>query len=532
MNSRTFVVFITACLCLASCSAGYGSARQPGTISPLDYGLAKAKSGEERYKILYETHSRAVSTGLRVSYEGITRIDLVVPKDAKSIPLTSDNDFSNIVLNVLNNQADIYLFSLVQKPQSITVSKNEIDQGVFRGNTILSKGRHLLSISDQKPWVENRSGYSYGHTRKDILLIENGRASNKTVMPYNNSDSQPTCLVYSLPYSGVSFNNVTLNRVSGSSKKTYLCNIVGVDNLSLVNVKILTPESTLTSDSAIRIADCTNIVFEDVIIEGTYSRKDYSGYGVSLNNVWNFYALRMKGRGNWGVFGNNNVNKAMLEQSEINRFDVHCYGRDIAFRDTQFFDCYNQFSSVFGEISFQNCVFTDFIPVLYERSYNAYVGHDVSFTDCTFHLTKSKNYLISAGRLANVTNARKELSAKCWPNVSIENMTVIVDDDAKEMHIFRATKDIGFSSEIGYLSSVSIKGLVFNYNTHRKPVTLNVSNEDVNTRNAVKIQIEDVNLSSPGYDSSGSMQLRLNKGSKRNTVSIRRSRISNQTSLK
>lgn len=531
MTSRQLLVFIAAYLSLAGCSAGYGAARQSGTISPLDYGLAKARTGEERYKVLYETHTRALSSGLCVSYEGITSIDLVVPQGAKSIPLTSENDFSNVVFNVLNNQVDLFLFSFVQKSQTISVSKSEIDQGVFRGNAVLSKGRHLLSISDKKPWVENRSGYNYGHTRKDILLVENGSAANKPIMPYNNSDSQPSCQVYSLPNSKISFANVTLNRVAGSSKKTYLCNIVGCDNLSLVNVRINTPKSSLTSDTAIRIVDCTNVSFKDVIINGTYSQTNHSGYGVSLNNVWNFYALRMSGRGNWGVFGNNNINTALLEKCELNRFDVHCYGRDIAFQNSNFFDCYNQFSSVFGEISFKNCEFTSFVPVLYERSYNAYVGHDVSFVDCTFHLTKSNFYLISAGRLANVKNTRKELSAKCWPNVLIENMTVIVEDDAKEMDIFRATKDIGFSSEIGYLSKVSIKGMVFNYTMRRKPISFSVSNEDVNTQNTLKIQIDGVNLSAPGYDSSGRMEIRMNKGLERNSVSIKRSRISNQSVL-
>ena len=531
MTKNSRFLFLMACLFFTSCSTGFSPTRQRQSISPLDYGLARAKTGEERYQILYDTHKRALSSGLRVSYEGIGSIDLVIPPNAKSIPLTVDNDFASTVFNVLNNQVDFFLFYLVQKPQAISVSKAEIDNGVFRGNSILARGRHLLSISDQKPWVENRSGYSYGHTRKDILLVKNGKAANKPVMPYNNANSQPSCQVYTLSISKVSLVNITLNRAPASTKKTYLCNITGYDNVIISNVKIHTPNSSLTSDSAIKITDCTNVSFVDVNIDGTYSRKDYSGYGVSLNNVWSFTAKRMTGRGNWGVFGNNNINTALLENCKINRFDVHCYGRDISFQDTDFFDCYNQFSSVYGEISFKKCVFSDFIPVLYEGSYNAYVGHDVSFKDCTFHLTKTRNYLISAGNLTNSTNSRKELTMKCWPNVLIENMTIIVNDDAKEMDVFRVKKDSKFVSTIGYLSDITIKGMEFKYATHRKPIALNISNEVINTDQSVRVLIDRVNLSTPDSESQGTMQIRLNKGLDRNSVSIKRSHLSNQTTL-
>ena len=525
-------IFILTCFFFTSCSIGYGSARQAETISPLDYGLAKAKTGEERFRILFETHSRAVAYGLRVSYEGINTIDLVIPKDAQSIPLTTDSDFSNVVFNVRNDHVDLYLFNLVHYPQTIIVSKTQIDNGDFHENTILSKGRHLLTISDQIPWVENRSGYKYGHTRKDILLVKDGIAVNKPVMPYNNDNSQPSCQVYSLPEEKAKFENITLNRVIGSSRKTYLCSIVGFDNLTLSNVKIYTPTSVLTNDIAISIVDCTNVTFKDILIDGTYSRKDYSGYGVSMNNIWNFTAERMIGRGNWGVFGNNNINKAFLDDCELNRFDIHCYGRDVEFRNTTFFDCYNQFSSVYGDISFYNCTFQHFTPVLYEASYNAYVGHDISFANCTFYLSKSKNCLISAGRLSRSANTRKELSFKSWPNISIKKMKVIVQDDVKEMNVFSVTKDIGYSSNVDYISRILIKGLVFNYVTSRKPVSLNVSNEEINTNNALSIQIEDVNLSSSDNYSDGIMQIRFNKGSNKNTISIKRSHISNLATLK
>lgn len=530
VNKRYFIFFLLTFL-LTSCSTSRLYSRSGQSITPFDYGLSRAKTGEERYWALYKAHSQAVSLGVHVDYNGIKQIDISIPQGANSIPLSYANDFSNVIFNVQNNQKDLFLFSLIQKPQDIQVSKSEIDKGRF-SNVMLRNGRHLLIITDENPWVKNRSGYSYGHIRKDVLLVNNGESVNQVIMPYNNAQSNPSCQVYSQTDKEISISNVSLIRDEGSTFKTFLFNIVGYDNIKIANVKIKTPSSSLTSDTAIRIADCSNVVLEDVNIDGTYSQKRHSGYGISLNNVWNFTAIRLTGLGNWGIFGNNNINLATLTDCMINRFDVHCYGRDVYFNDTQFVDCYNQFSSVFGGISFVRCSFKRFIPVLYERSYNSYVGHDILFKDCTFFLTKGNNYLISAGLLDNTPNSRKELAEKCWPNVTVDNMTVIVEDNATEMNVFRLSKEMMFKSKVGYVSSLSIKGMDFKYSLKRKPIKLYLSNTNVDTKNVLSINIEDVNLSPLGEPVEGVLRTNLNNGLNNNLVRVKRSRISNQSSVK
>lgn len=528
---KAFAIVATS-LIFSCCSVGQESTRRVNYISPNDFGLAQAKTGEERFEVLYKAHSYAASYGYTVNYEGIDHIDLVIPRDAKSIPLSYQNDFSGVVFNVLNNNKNLFLFSLIQKPTDIVVDKKDLDDGVFNKDPVLSKGRHLLSITDKNPWVETRSGYSYGHSRRDVMLIEQGQAKNKTSAGYNNAMSSPSCKCYSLPDSGVILANITLNRKPGCTNKTYLCSIIGYDNVTLENVSILTPNDGLTDDLAIKIEDCTNVHFDNILINGTYSRKDHSGYGASLNNVWNFRVHKMTGKGNWGVFGNNNINTAILEECELNRFDIHCYGRDVEFRDTKFFDMYNQFSSVFGFIRFYNCSFTHFIPVLYESSYNASVGHDVLFKDCTFYLDKANNYLIRAGTLTNETNTRRELSEKCWPNVTIQNMSVVVADDTKEMNIFQVSKEATFKKEVSYFSNLTIKGLIFSYLNARPPIILNVSNKDIVTKKNVTIQLDQVFFSNEKRDVNGTFQTHLNKGLNKNHISVKRSSILNPTTLK
>ena len=491
-----------------------------GSISLVEMGLLKAKTGEERYNILLKAHKLAVEKGVLVDYRGLGSIDITIPQNATSIPLGAINDFAGVVFNVTNKMKDMYLFSYANKAESVTVTGRAIDAGTFFGVPQLQSGMTLLCIEDKNPWVANRKSYSYGHQRKDILLLENGRAKNSPVMPYNNTQSDPVCMYYSVKYSYLQVSGVTLNRISASTAKTHLCRIIGTNDLRLRNVIINTPQSDMTSDAAISIRDCTNVSFENVTINGTYSRKDYAGYGISMNNVWNFYAKQLNAKGNWGVFGNNNINTALIEDSEINRFDIHCYGRDASFKKVTFVNSYNQFSSVFGTIRFDKCIFKAFTPVLYEASYNAYAPHELVFNDCVYHITKKRNYLISAGKLIPEENSRMELKDKCWPNVTINRMKVIVDEEVDAFNVFNVAIDAKFDGRVSAIESITINGLEFEYGSVSKVIPINLSNRNVTTKNPLNVSIQRMDVRS-----GTTLNMRINKDSEFNNVSVRRSNI-------
>ena len=373
-------IFVITAIALASvsCSTSRSTYRGRKDISPYDFGLATAKTGVERYEVLLKAHSAAVATGVNVDYSGIDSLDIEIPESFKRIPLTHCNDFKGCVLNIRNTVKKVTLFYLVRKEMAVSVDKKLIDRGDFRLIPEISKGKYLLLIEDENPWVLNRKGHDYGHQRKDILLVENGRAKNKTTMPYDNEYSSPKC-TYIPVGNDDSFvvKNLTVRRDPSCTFVTFVFTVSGFDNVQFSNVSIYTPENNLTGDHAIAVTNSTNVTFTDVTIEGTYSQQRVSGYGISLNNIWNFKAKRLYGNGNWGVFGNNNVNVAKIEDSQINRFDIHCYGRDISFNKVDFFGLYNQFSSVYGTIQYDKCTFTEFVPLLNGTSYNAYVGYDI-----------------------------------------------------------------------------------------------------------------------------------------------------------
>ena len=353
---KEVIVAITSAL-VTSCAflPAVNNSADSTSISPKSFGLSQAETGVERYQVLLKTHQAAVKAGVNVDYSGIKRVEIEIPDKSTQIPLTRHNDFKGCVFVVKNTRKSSLLFTYAKKATPINVSKQSIDAGFFNFTEPLNRGRYLLLIEDENPWVQNRRGHDYGHQRKDVLLVENGRAKNTVTMPYNNADSKPKCSYIPQDNTPFVFKNITIERDPGCTFVTNVAYISGADNVQISNVKIQTPANDLINDRGIMIYNCSNVTLDNVRIDGTYSQPDHSGYGFTLNNIWNLKVSRMYGKANWGVFGNNNINVATIEDSQINRFDIHCYGRDISFKNMEFFTLYNQYASVFGTIRYDKC---------------------------------------------------------------------------------------------------------------------------------------------------------------------------------
>lgn len=494
MRLRIYIAILMGTI-VFGCASSKNTPSKLHDITPFSCGLSEAKNGIERYWVLYNTHVKAKTLGVGVDYSGVKRVDIEIPSDAKTIPLTYNNDFKDAVLYVINQKKDFFLFELINNPVQIDVEKKNIDNGVFLSNKVLSRGKHLLSVYDNKPWVEKRRGYGYGHIRKDIFLVEKGHTKSSPVMPYNNAYSEPKCFYYPQYIGDVIITNMSFVRSEGSSFKTYLCSIKGVDRLTIKNVIIKTPQNSKDSDQAIRIIDCTNVKFKDLIIDGTYSRKDYSGYGVSMDNIWNFKAINMYGHGNWGVFGTNNVNVASFEECDINRFDIHCYGRDVSFKKVIFRNRYNSFSSVFGTILFNGCRFYDFVPIVGDASYNAHVGYDLVFKDCEFSTSHDTPQLIY-DLFLDAINSRPELANQSLPNVTISNFIIHVNDISPNAYLFFLEGDGVKSINFDYLSKISINGLRIEYDelNKRAPADFILFNAPIAVKKTVSVIYEDIDI--------------------------------------
>lgn len=437
------------------------------TINPSSYGVLSAKNGVERYNCLLACHKDAIKKNASISYAGIKTLDIEVPVDAVSIPLPNEVDFARVQLNVKNTQKNIFLFVSHESTANIQVSAKEIDTSRFTDNPALRTGSYLLILNDEKPWVENRKGYSYGATRRDVLYVENGLAKNSVTYPYRNENSTPQA-VYVKTGAKKTYKNLVFNRDERSTKMTYLISVRNSYDVTLSSITLNTPQdNSLYGDAAIQFNNSANVKISDITINGTYSQKGQYGYGINLENVAMFTGERIYARARWGVFGTNNVNGATLRNCDINRFDIHCYGRDVRCYNCKFSDLYNQFSSVFGDVYFEKCTFTNFTPALIESSYNAYTPFELIFKSCTFNLSGKNNRILTLMSLAEEHNSRPELSRKAIPNITIKNCTVNLSDDIKEWYIVNTGK-VTYKETLDYINKIEVNRLKINGNVDYK----------------------------------------------------------------
>ena len=408
-------------------------------VSPLQFGLLDAKTDQDRFWVLYKTHSEAKKTHSKVVYESIDTIRIDIPKESSPIPLTEWTDFGNTVFVVKNHVKDLCLFSLNNESEVYNTSYCYIESK----KRINDKGLFLLIVEDRIPWVQKRKGFDYGHIRKDIVYVNNGKVEGNVIATYGTNSSDPFFLKVLVNEKVKSFKNIVFERDSNSTYKTKLLSIKNQYNIKIENVSIKTPPSVLFGDAAIRLENCYKVKIDDVIIDGTYSLDNQYGYGISMDNVSDVVIFRLKGNANWGIFGNNNVNNARLIECDINRFDVHCYGRDVLFENCIFRNLYNQFSSMYGTVSFINCEFYNCTPVLFESSYNAYTTFDLVFNNCQIYASKKNLSLINGGDLyGKKTKGRKELEQQEYPNLYIDGLKVYLSQDVEKYYIYNFRRNL------------------------------------------------------------------------------------------
>lgn len=405
------------------------------TIYIKNYMIDNCTDGIQCYKKLKQIHEEAYKSNFSISYQGIQELILEIPEDAQSIVLPDKVDFAGVRISICNTQKDFYLFSKTAKTQKINISPAQLAKGNFTKISELRNGHKILIIEDRVPWVEIRHGYSYGAFRKDILLLDNGKPCNNTITSYNKY-SEIKCSVAKATKNIKEYKNLKLLRSKDSTFKTFIFKIENENNVRLSNISIFTPVSQLFGDVAITINNCTNVRMDSIEINGTYSQKDKYGYGISMNNVWNSEFVDLTASGKWGIFGNNNINSVVIKDSNINRFDIHCYGRDVRCYNTTFNNLYNQFSSMYGELYFEKCVFNNFVPVLLEPSYYAYTPFNVTIKDCVLNVDYKRPYLVQAYFIdTNNYKIRNELKTNYLPNIYIYGLTLQIPHN-KQYYLF------------------------------------------------------------------------------------------------
>lgn len=428
-------------------------------LSPINYGFNRAKSGQERYEILKRCHNDAIVKGCGVSYEGISNIQIDLPKNAESIPLPYYTDFAGAKIEVVNNTVKrFFLFDMTREMLDIDVSASDLDRGDYKKYKELSNGRCLVIAEDLNIWSKRR-GYDSHAMRKDAFYIKNGISAQRPIYSYNTQATNLKVKYCELDTKKRVVKNLNFVRPQNTKYKTLLFSVEKQYNIEISNICISTPEvHDFYGDVAMRVQDCVNVKLNDITINGTYSKENNYGYGVYMHNINGLEINRMYARAKWGVFGTFCLQDVTLNDCDINRFDIHCYGKNIKANRCNFVGMYNQFSSIYGSLVFNKCTFTDFTPVLIESSYNAYTPFDLFFKSCTFNIDKKHNFLITLFGVPKPENERPELMKKSLPNIEMVNCTFNVNDDVEKWYVISTNGD-NWKGDFDYISNIDIRGL-------------------------------------------------------------------------
>ena len=198
-------------------------------ISSSDFG--GLTDAEDRYNRLLSLHNQAMSQGkdTHVVYEAGMNLTIQFPANGAKIMLTDYTDFNNATITITSDKTDpIYIFALCQNENADCryISKRVIDSGDYRGEEGLASGTKLLVIKDNTKWI-GRIGYSgndHFQQRKDVILLKDGIAQNKTIQPYSTKMSTPQCFDYEVSESQKVFKNGNFIR-NNSTKRFFLLEI-------------------------------------------------------------------------------------------------------------------------------------------------------------------------------------------------------------------------------------------------------------------------------------------------------------------
>lgn len=420
------------------------------------------------YKNLFKLHSDYQNK--IIVYPPKCSIELSIPNnpDLQSIP-TNRVDFNGTTFHVTNTtDKDICLFVTCQVFKTLTemLGKNDIDKGDITHNDSLNKGRILLDIKDARPWAyrddasDKRNIY-----RSDILLLENGKALNAPIAPYDTPSTEVSAQYVRLSDIPAFIKNVTIHRTFKSTKKTLPFYIHHRDGVTLENINVdrdTTKNNTLYGDRCFYIKACTNVTLRNIEVKNTFSQSNKYGYAFELDNVYNIKfdnitAYQCK----WGVFGCSNVHKAYFNKCKLNRIDLHCYGRDFECVNCTFLKSdisdYNStdITNFYGTLRYRECTFENFQPHVVDVSYNIYTGCDLIFEDCTFNLGNRSYQLVSMSGLAGDTPLRPENWQKCLPNITMRRVrfNYTGPDNFTTFRIFTANNGV---KNLGHINHITL----------------------------------------------------------------------------
>jgi ribosomal protein L21E len=481
----SFLLLIQACYT----SSMVGQIRQQEPVTKADYAselheaLTTSSSPEDLLKKIKIIHQKAYVRRDSIVYPPGDTFHISIPLYHEPIKLTDHTDFNGCTFIIKNNQKDVFLFEIGTDSQlkDIIIQNEQLKAG-----KVISAGGggdKLLIVKDNNLWTTRYDYNSQGEIskikqlcyRKDIFFVKDYIIMNNPISSYDRDTSSPSCQYVDISLHQKIFRNLNLIRDKSSSAVTNLIQIKFQYNIELSNIHVITELQTderkrFYHDQCFYIENSAKVQMTDITVHNTYSGITNWGYAIEMNNVWDCSFSKLNISAIRGGLNTTCANTLYFQNCQVNRVDVHYYGRDIVCNQCTFtnttndFHVYNRVSSFYGKIVFTHCLFNRFLPLRIDSEYNSFTKFDIEMEDCTLNvicqIPSYYNCICHIPILGSFKNNRPELYEKHLPNLTIRRLSITAPQDVKDFYFFNISKN-QIDSNSNYIHKLDIKDIAY-----------------------------------------------------------------------
>ena len=369
-----------------------------------------------------------------------------------------DMDLSGSTILVKDNNCE-GMYQIVNDTETIYGYTNKIDKSYLRQGTSQFPmtdnslpANCVIHMSDGNAWAtRNDNGNIYTEKRYELMFHHAfGICSGNLITNWNDDNTK-------LTFNYSKYNERTLI-IKGckirieTTGTVYICIFdCRRHNTIIKDVFIDAKPSSIISGTSgfknapIQLKDCYNIKIENVSgtnIAGNESTHSGSGYTLRLINVYKCVLDNININGFWGATGMNCVKDITIQNSTLNRIDVHMYCTEINVRDTTIYDWGICIGYGTGTVTANNVKFINLkrpnmgnrFLIDFNNTYGNFFTGDITLRDCEMITDGNDMSIVKIDFINNNTPTRSEVKL---PNVNIYNLKAInISSDNATLFMF------------------------------------------------------------------------------------------------
>ena len=369
-----------------------------------------------------------------------------------------DMDLSGSTILVKDNNCE-GMYQIVNDTETVYGYTKKIDKSYLRQGTSQFPmtdnslpANCVIHMSDGNAWAtRNDAGHIYTENRYELMFHHAfGICSGSLIADWNNDNTK-------LTFNYSKYNERTLI-IKGckirieTTGNIYMCIFdCRRHNTIIKDVFIDAKPSSIISGTSkfknapIQLKDCYNIKIENVSgtnIAGNESTHSGSGYTLRLINVYKCVLDNININGFWGATGMNCVKDITIQNSTLNRIDVHMYCTEINVRDTTIYDWGMCFGYGTGTVTANNVKFINLkrpnmgnrFLIELNNTYGNFFTGDITLRDCEMITDGNDMSIVKINFINNNTPTRSEVKL---PNVNIYNLKAInISSDNATLFMF------------------------------------------------------------------------------------------------